>query len=166
MKERTFENADFYDCRDDSELTSTSPLQELWEYLDNQSCTLLEAIKKSSPVTVEAFSRKKVPESEIKARAEGAAGDAIDLIYEGYGDLDLFRPEPSKKAIEAFETAIRQVVYDIRAWSCEKCGSREYSEEELLKMFKDEIEEEEEIEEQWYFPDNHDIQGTQREKAR
>jgi hypothetical protein len=150
----SYDNALFYEVEGEpaDALCHESPKEVLEEYLHNQRLggTLRQVIQEEDQVTVEAYDRKVVTEGYIVMCAEGVVDDLEDSFHEEFGDPDpdpggstVFDPDVRATLLAEVQAAFSKALKATTVWQCEVVGERTYDEDELLEMFKREIEEDE-----------------------
>ena len=145
-REAAYRGADYYACNDPEELQHESAEEAIRDYLDNltgSGDTWRETIAEAAPVEVTAYTRKEVPEAQIRVWAERMVEDLEETVAEDYGGPDGLRLEGKEALTVEIMAAARKSINATHIWQCDQVGTREYSEEELLEMFKEDIEEEE-----------------------
>jgi hypothetical protein len=145
-KEAAYLGADYYACDDPEELQHESPEEAIRDYLDNLvGDSWRETIAEAAPVEVTAYTRKEVPDEQIRQWTLGMVEDLEERVGDEYGGPEGFDFEPKAKEALFVEimAAARKSINATHIWQCDQVGTREYSEEELLEMFKEDIEEEE-----------------------
>jgi len=138
----TYETADYYDCCDDEEYTHQTPEEAIEGYLDGFLHPKEEptgTIVKLCPITVTAYAREAVMPDWITRLAEDLVERADEEWICEYGNPDSegLDPEAKEYLKEEFKRALNVVIAQCTVWSCFKCGSKEYTEEEVLKMMKE-----------------------------
>lgn len=110
--------------------------------------TLREAIDITNPVEVDAWNPKAIDDEFIKAQVEDRFTDFSDCFREDYcdpeSDAPTFSPQVAATLKAELTAAFEKALAGTPTWQCEIVASREYTEEELLAMFKNEIKAEEE----------------------
>ena len=153
-----FDTAKWYSVdQEDGKLEHESAEAALQEYLEvvaqeegpdePRDNTLREAIDIANPVEVQAWNPKPIDDKFIQSQVEGSYRDFEEAFSEEYGNPDSDAPTFKQDVAETLKAelaaAFEKVLAATRVWQCEVVGSREYTEEELLEMFKDEIKAEE-----------------------
>jgi hypothetical protein len=144
----TFENAKFYDCRDSETLSYQTPEESLHDYFETYyepGQTLRETIIDRAPVTVTAYDPEDGPSDKwILARIECALEDLEECYSENWGPPDdpAWEKDKANELRDKLLPVVRDWLKGVNVWQCKKVGTREYSEEELLEIFKDDIEDE------------------------
>lgn len=145
-KEAAYLGATYYACNDPEELTHEDPEEAIHDYLDNLGWTSWrKTIAEAAPVEVTAYTRKEVPDEQIRQWALRMVEDLEENVGEEYGGPDGFDFETKAKEalFVGIQAAAKKCIEASHIWACEQVATREYSEEELLEMFKEDIEEEE-----------------------
>lgn len=131
---QNFEGATYYDTREDCEsLTHETPEAAICEWLEDGN--------EPAELKVFAFRRAVVSDEWIKHTAYLLAVRVIEgWDDEGYGDPDNESFDAAEvKSLEAkMENAVREFVATVKPWSCEVCGSRVYTKDEVAALVEPE----------------------------
>lgn len=140
-----FDHATYYDCMESERLEHESVEAAIEAYLDGWAepdCDMVALIKARSPIEVEAYERQEVSEDWIKSMAEDLFERFQESFAEDFGDPDGDYPDVDKEglatAVPLLTTALKGIVAHANVWHCDKCGSREYSAEEVEAMMREE----------------------------
>lgn len=131
MSTSDFDTADFYDCRDNEQLTHETPAEAIEDFLDHNAepgCDYAALIREHAPVTVKAHRRAVVRESFIDAQARDCAERAAEAFSDEFGnpdgDDDGMDADAFKDALPLFRQAVVQLYEHANVWTCEPCGRR------------------------------------------
>jgi hypothetical protein len=139
--EERFENADWYDARNQDHLQHDSYQEEIEALVDSHcepGCDVREVIAKLGEVTVRAFDKQGVTDKWIEDEAATLVEYAMEHFDEVYGGED-----PSELSTEEqahFQSRMQAVVGDIVAkltvYPCDEVASRTFSPEEIETMMR------------------------------
>lgn len=125
MSEIVFPFGVFYTCTDGESLTFDDPWEAIEDYLggwiDHKMgvTELLAEIRK--PITVTAFNRMGVPESQIKAWAESLTEHLSEMWGDEYGD-----PNGDEGLTDHADSlmlaAVTAIIKDTNVWACQEGG--------------------------------------------
>mgnify|MGYP000874416358 FL=1 len=123
-----FPEGELYGCSDPECLTATEPDEAIEEYIDNQcwpkmtEAEFLAVVR--HPLTVTAYKRSVVPESQVKAWAESLTETLEESWAEEYGDPDGTH-RLCREADAIMREAVTKIVASSTVWSCEDVGEVE-----------------------------------------
>lgn len=139
---KTFEQATFFDCRDDNErLSHEDPSDAISAMLDGQpsSVQMLELIASISPITVYAFAR-----ASTVGWAKRAAARLVEELSQEWdeefgdpeGDSDGITTESGFVGEAEIEAAIEKMLIGTSPFICEPCGQRTYNGAEVERLMR------------------------------
>jgi hypothetical protein len=141
-----FDNAVFYDCTDEDELSCTTPEMSIEEYIDRWvevGSDVESVIRIHSPITVEAYRFKKISDEDIRHNTEFAIYHLAENLHAEYGCPDDHEnvgmsKDVIKDIVDAILPTIKKIVNEnIRVWDCESAGAREYNSDEIITLMRE-----------------------------
>ena len=139
-----YDSATYYECGESETLTHESPEEALEAFVESwqePGLDTMRLISERAPVTVLAYRRDVVSQTEITQIATYLLEHAAEHFSENWGDPDGDDDGLDAKARDAALEAMRAAVnlfYSFgRGWSCSKVGERTYSGEELEEMMRE-----------------------------
>lgn len=135
-------DATLFDCRDGSELHHTEPVEAIEELLDmayEEGTTLGQTVAACSPVTVNGYRPKTISPRFGEAAIDNMLEDFIENYWcEEYGNCD---HQPWGKDFNRirgrFYALMEECLQSAVTWQCEKVGTREYSNDEVMEIARD-----------------------------
>jgi hypothetical protein len=139
-----YDNAELYDCRDPENLrheTVEDAIEELVDTWLDLDADVSAVIADRGEITVTAYNRRSVPDSEITALAERVVEDFAECIGDEYGNpdgdaFDEFGAGMLDVLTCKIAVLLREAVSGARIWSCEEVGSRTYSAAKVEEMMR------------------------------
>lgn len=138
----SYDDAEYYDCRDSEEYTCDSPGEAIAEWLEcfiEPGCDVVKLIAARAPIKVSAYKRDTLPENWYASQASSAVESVLESFHDEFGNPndDDFPASRIKNAEEQTEAVLRMLLQDAVVWSCEKCGERTYSVAEVEALMRD-----------------------------
>jgi hypothetical protein len=139
-----YDNAELYDCRDPENLrheTVEDAIEEMVELWLDPGSDVAAVIAERGEITVTAYNRRSVPDSEITALAERVVEDFAECIGDEYGNpdgdpFDEFAAGVLDTLTGKVAVLLREAANGARIWSCEEVGSRTYSAAKVEEMMR------------------------------
>ena len=126
----TLPQADYYDCMDSEEFNCDDPVMAIEE----------SALEVCVAVTVVAYRSANVTDQWITLTASWLIEHAAEQFDDEYGAPDggqTFADEEVKRAEPAFETALRSLLGEHKAWHCDKVGQVALAVEHVAALMRD-----------------------------
>lgn len=132
--------ADYWDCRDSEQLTHEDPISALEEYVEihlTPGCDVEKEVRDMGDISVEAYVRGVIDESDVTSAAEFALESACDHFSDNYGDPDgEYDNLDQAKHLPAFEAVVRALYADAKVWRCEVAQTVVVTPDEVLEILR------------------------------
>ena len=130
---------DPYDTADSENLTHDTPVGAIEEFLDDfmsPGCDVAAIIAEHSPIEVTGSAREVVTPGNISGLADSLVADVDTWWTDNFGDPDgdgLNDQQLERDIASAIEAAVKRAT----VWRCGSVGTREYSEDDVVAMMRE-----------------------------
>lgn len=130
----TFDNADYFDCRDGAELIHDTPEEAITSWIDDnyvEGESPIRCIRRLGPIEVMAFNREPIPAEWPRSMALHLVDRFVEDLEDEFGDpegLHELTTEAGRGAVaDGFEALIRQAISQVAPWTCREVAKRVYT---------------------------------------
>lgn len=133
-------DGEFYDCRDNENLTHDSHADAVLEVVElrcDPDRPMEAAIRAMGDVCVKAYARRKVSDAWFKRAAADLAERAEEFFGEEYGDPDGDAPCDVAAKKDDIEAVLRSALAGVTVWSCRVIGEVWLDADDMIALVRD-----------------------------